>query len=33
MTLIAYGTGYIKFFLTVQIEGNSQRDLTIVLYI
>ena len=32
MTLIASGTGYIEFFLRVQAEGNSQRELTIGIY-
>ena len=30
MTLIASGTGYIEFFLTVQAEENSQHEQTIV---
>ena len=29
-TLIASGTGDIEFFLTAQVEGNSQREQTIV---
>ena len=30
MTLIASGTGYTEFFLTVQAEGSSQHEQTIV---
>ena len=31
MTVIVSGTGYIEFFLTAQVEGNSQREETIAL--
>ena len=30
MTLIASGNGYTEFFLTVQAEGSSQHEQTIV---
>ena len=31
MTVIVSGTGYIEFFLTAQVEGNSQHEQTIAL--